>query len=86
MDILTYFIIIAGWVGDVKYLDTENVYKNRPPRKCNSAKWSFILRWWYRRGSAKQGFPRGEAVKIGSSEPILTDEECGQKSESLATV
>ena len=32
------------------------------------------------RGSAKQGFPRGEAVKIGSSEPILTDEECGQKS------
>ncbi len=27
-----------------------------------------------------KGFPRGEAVKIGSSEPILTDEECGRKS------
>ena len=27
-----------------------------------------------------KGFPRGEAVKIGFSEPILTDEECGQKS------
>ena len=32
----------------------------------------FCLNW---RGSA-QGFPRGEAVKTGSSEPVLTDEGC----------
>ena len=32
------------------------------------------------------GFPRGEAVKIGSSEPILTDEECGRRSYDLHIV